>query len=59
MFKAVGAAFSVVILAGAFALAGTGAADAQSVMKICGDQWKAAKAAGTTNGMTWKDFLAQ
>ena len=35
------------------------AADAQSVMKVCGDQWKAAKAAGTTNGETWPQFLAQ
>ncbi len=37
----------------------TGAADAQSVMKVCGDQWQAAKAAGTTNGETWPQFLAQ
>lgn len=35
------------------------AADAQSIMKLCGDQWKAAKAAGTTNGETWPQFLAQ
>jgi len=59
MLKAVGAMFSAMILAGALSLAGTGAADAESVMKMCGDQWKAAKAANTTNGMTWKDFLAQ
>src|SRR5271157_677829 len=37
----------------------TGTADAQSVMKVCGDQWQAAKAAGTTNGETWQQFLAQ
>ena len=37
----------------------TGAADAQSVMKLCGEQWKAAKAAGTTNGETWPQFLAE
>ncbi len=37
----------------------TGAADAQSVMKVCGKQWQAAKAAGTTNGETWPQFLAQ
>ena len=36
-----------------------GIVDAQSVMKVCGDQWKAAKAAGTTNGETWPQFLAQ
>jgi hypothetical protein len=41
------------------AFAGSTAADAQSVMKLCGDQWKAAKAAGTTNGETWQQFLAQ
>jgi hypothetical protein len=41
------------------ALCGSTAADAQSVMKLCGDQWKAAKAAGTTNGETWPQFLAQ
>ena len=41
------------------AFAGSTAADAQSVMKVCGDQWKAAKAAGTTNGETWPQFLAQ
>ena len=32
---------------------------AQSVMKQCGEQWQAAKAAGTTNGATWPQFLAQ
>lgn len=40
-------------------LVGGSNADAQSVMKMCGDQWKAAKAAGTTNGETWQQFLAQ
>ncbi len=34
-------------------------ANAESVMKMCGEQWKAAKAAGTTNGETWPQFLAQ
>jgi hypothetical protein len=39
-------------------LAGVGtAANAQSVMKQCGDQWQAAKQAGTTNGETWPQFL--
>ena len=41
------------------ALAGSNFANAQSVMKVCGDQWKAGKAAGTTNGETWPQFLAQ
>jgi hypothetical protein len=57
--KTIGIAFSAVVLAGAFGLAGTGAANAESVMKICGDQWKAAKAAGTTGGKTWPEFLSQ
>jgi hypothetical protein len=33
-------------------LAGSSVASAQSVMKVCGDQWKQAKAAGTTCGET-------
>ena len=28
-------------------------------MKICASQWKEAKAAGTTGGQTWPQFLAQ
>ena len=31
----------------------------QSVMKVCGSQWKEAKAAGTTGGQTWPQFLSQ
>jgi pyruvate/2-oxoglutarate dehydrogenase complex dihydrolipoamide acyltransferase (E2) component len=56
--KTIGIAFAAAVLSAAFGLAGT-AASAESVMKICGDQWKQAKANGTTNGMTWKDFLAK
>ena len=26
-------------------------------MKECGSEWQAAKAAGTTNGQTWQEFL--
>jgi hypothetical protein len=57
--------YSIVCLASGVAigiaavLAGAGAASAQSVMKVCGDQWKQAKAAGTTNGETWPQFLAR
>ncbi len=37
-----------------------GAASAgQSVMKVCASQWKDAKAAGTTGGQSWPQFLAQ
>ena len=35
------------------------ATSAESVMKQCGDQWKIARAAGTTNGETWPQFLSQ
>jgi hypothetical protein len=31
----------------------------QSVMKLCASQWKDAKAAGTTAGQTWPQFLSQ
>jgi hypothetical protein len=31
----------------------------QSVMKLCASQWKDAKAAGTTAGQSWPQFLAQ
>ncbi len=31
----------------------------QSVMKICASQWKDAKAAGTTGGQSWPQFLSQ
>ena len=31
-------------------------ANAASVRSQCGDDWKAAKAAGTTNGQSWADF---
>ena len=50
---------SAALLAFGIALAGSSAANAESVMKMCGDQWKAAKAAGTTNGETWPQFLSQ
>lgn len=36
-----------------------GVANAETVMKQCGDQWQAAKANGTTNGETWPQFLKQ
>ena len=46
-------------LATAIALGTVVATNAQSVMKQCGEQWQAAKLAGTTNGETWPQFLAQ
>jgi hypothetical protein len=52
-------ALSALFLAGAMGFATTGPADAQSIMKQCGNDWKAAKANNTTNGMTWQQFLAQ
>jgi hypothetical protein len=47
-------ALAVTILAGMAT-----AANAQSVMKQCGEQWQAAKTAGTTNGETWPQFLKE
>ena len=49
-------AFSAFLVAAALSLA-SGAARAESVMKECGDEWKAAKANNTTNGETWQEFL--
>ena len=51
--------FTAAVMGLAIASVGVGSATAQSVMKICGDEWKQAKAAGTTNGETWPQFLAQ
>jgi hypothetical protein len=52
-------AISALFIVGALGLASTGAAEAQSIMKQCGDEWKAAKANNATNGMTWQEFLKQ
>jgi hypothetical protein len=57
--KSIKIAFSAIVLAGAFSLASASPGNAESVMKMCGDQWKAAKAAGTTGGKTWPEFLSQ
>ncbi len=50
------AAISAVLLVAAIGLT-AGAARAESVMKECGAEWKAAKANNTTNGQTWQEFL--
>ena len=47
------------VLAAAVLLGMAATARAESVMKQCGEQWQAAKAAGTTSGATWPQFLAQ
>jgi hypothetical protein len=52
-------ALSAFVVSGALGLASTGAAQAESVMKQCGDDWKAAKANNSTNGLTWPQFLKQ
>ena len=52
-------ALSALFFAGVLGLASSGAAEAQSIMRQCGDEWKAAKANNTTNGMTWQEFLKQ
>src|ERR1700722_15239677 len=50
---------SAAAIGAALALVGAGSANAESVAKVCGDQWKAAKAAGTTDGKTRAEFIAQ
>src|ERR1700729_4033215 len=52
-------ALSALFFAGALGLASTGPVQAQSIMKQCGDDWKAAKANNTTNGLEWRGFLKQ
>ena len=52
-------ALSAFLVAGALSVASTGAVQAQSIMKQCGDDWKAAKENNTTNGMKWPEFLKQ
>ena len=50
-------ALSALFFASALGLASTGPVQAQSIMKQCGDDWKAAKANNATNGMKWPEFL--
>ena len=45
------------MLAAAILLGTASTTRAESVMKQCGEQWQAAKSAGTTNGATWPQFL--
>jgi hypothetical protein len=52
-------ALSALFFSGVLSLAATGAVQAQSVMKQCGDDWKAAKVNNATNGLTWPQFLKQ
>src|SRR3984885_10679961 len=52
-------ALSAFLFVGALGLASTGPVQAQSIMKQCGDEWKAAKENNTTNGMNWREFLKQ
>jgi hypothetical protein len=51
------AGLAAVFAAGAFAFLFSAPAQAESVMKECGAEWKTAKANNTTNGGTWQDFL--
>ena len=47
------------LLAAIIALGMVATADAETVMKQCGEQWQAAKTNGTTNRATWPQFLKQ
>ena len=51
----IGAAAATALVLGFLSFAG--AASAASVMKECGEEWKALKAANNTNGQSWQDFL--
>jgi hypothetical protein len=53
--KSFAVGLAAMVLAGAFGLAASGPASAMS-SKQCGQDWKDAKAAGTTAGMTYRDF---
>jgi hypothetical protein len=50
---------SAAMIALGIAFAGSTPGHAQSVMKQCGEQWQSAKTAGTTNGLTWPQFLSK
>jgi len=58
MLKSLAGFGAAALIALGVALGGS-PASAESVMKQCGDRWQAAKAAGTTNGETWPQFLSQ
>ena len=58
MLKSFAGFGAAALIAFGIALGGS-PARAESVMKQCGTQWQAAKAAGTTNGLTWPQFLSQ
>ena len=51
------AGLAALLAVGAFAFLISAPAQAESVMKECGAEWKTAKANNTTNGQTWQDFL--
>jgi hypothetical protein len=55
-YQSLKVAVSAFLVAAALSVATTGAR-AESVMKQCGDEWKAAKANNATNGQSWQDFL--
>ena len=57
--RSIRVALSALLFVGALGLASTGPVQAQSIMKQCGDDWKAAKENNTTNGMDWRGFLKQ
>lgn len=50
---------SVMIAAGLCLAAEKNALAQDLAMKVCGDKWQAAKAAGTTGGTTWPKFLTE
>lgn len=60
MFQRFGFLRSALLLAGAVALIGLGSARAEdSALKQCADKWKAARAGGTTGGLTYLQFSSK
>jgi hypothetical protein len=55
--RVLGFSFAMIALAGAFGFAMTSDSNAEGAMTQCANRWKAAKANGTTDGKTWKEFF--
>jgi hypothetical protein len=55
-YQSLKVAVSAFLVAAALSVATTGAR-AESVMKQCGNEWKAAKTNNATNGQSWQEFL--
>ena len=57
--KTIGLSVAIITLSGGFGLATIDKAAAEAATGKCAIEWKQAKANGTTNGKTWKEFFDQ